>query len=324
MPALRLGAYEGPLDLLLDLARAQRVDLARISVLTLAEQFVAAVEAAIAGRRVPLSALGDWLVAAASLMVLRSRLLLPADTREGREAEREAAALRHRLADREAIRHLAAWLERRPQLGREVFGPGPREPAPPGPPLADITELLRACLRLLELPMHDRVYRPNPPVLWRVPDAIAQVRGLLAGLPPEGVRLAALLPAEARMATPLQRLRDAQRRDGHAARRGAGGRRGPPRGCHGGAVAWLRAGAGHQPVPGAAGARRARRGGPGARCGPRAPCRRGQGPSLAGRRLCRARDRDPDGGDAPAGGLGGRPAPRRAGRHCQLVGAWPC
>jgi segregation and condensation protein A len=205
MPALRLGAYEGPLDLLLELARAQRVDLTRVSVLTLAEQFVAAVEAAIAGRRVPLSALGDWLVAAASLMVLRSRLLLPADTREGREAEREAAALRRRLADREAIRHLAAWLERRPQLGRDIFGRGAPEPEPAGPPVADITELLRACLRLLELPARERIYRPNPPVLWRVPDAIAQVRSLLAGLPPEGVRLAALLPAGARMATPVQR-----------------------------------------------------------------------------------------------------------------------
>jgi segregation and condensation protein A len=203
---LQLGAYEGPLDLLLELARAQRVDLTRVSVLTLAEQFVVAVEAAIAGGRVPLSTIGGWLVTAASLLALRARLLLPAGSPENREAEREAAALRRRLADRAAVRHLAAWLEQRPQLGREIFRRGAREPEPMGPPVADITALLRACLRLLELPARERVYRPNPPALWRVPDAIAQVRGLLAELPSEGMRLAALLPAAGeRMATPLQR-----------------------------------------------------------------------------------------------------------------------
>jgi hypothetical protein len=72
--------------------------------------------------------------------------------------------------------------------------------------VADITELLRACLRLLELPVRERVYRPNPPPLWRVPDALARLRGALAGLPAGGVPLAALLPGVAEgVATPLQR-----------------------------------------------------------------------------------------------------------------------
>jgi segregation and condensation protein A len=206
MPMLRLGAYEGPLDLLLELARAQRVDLAQVSILALAEQFMAAVEAAIAGQRVPLSTLGDWLLAAASLVVLRARLLLPAGTPENREAEREAADLRRRLADREAVRRLAVWLERRPQLGREVFGRGVAELEVAGPPIADITELLRACLRLLELPSRERVYRPNPPPLWRVPDAVARVRLLLPRLPEGGAPLKDLLPERGgeRMATPLQ------------------------------------------------------------------------------------------------------------------------
>jgi segregation and condensation protein A len=192
-PVLRLGAYEGPLDLLLELARAQRVDLTRISILALAEQFVAAVEAATAGRRVPLSALGDWLVAAAALLALRARLLLPAGTPEHREAECEAAALRRRLADREAVRALAAWLERRPQLGREIFERGAREAEILGPPVADVTELLRACLRLLDPPARERVHRPSPPPLWRVPDALARIRALLPGLP-AGATLDQLLP----------------------------------------------------------------------------------------------------------------------------------
>ena len=62
-------------------------------------------------------------------------------------------------------------------------------------PAADITELLRACLKLLELPARDRVYRPNPPRLWRVPDALAHMHRLLTGLPPDGAPLERFLPA---------------------------------------------------------------------------------------------------------------------------------
>ncbi|MGG5890528.1 segregation and condensation protein A [Falsiroseomonas sp. HC035] len=205
-PALRLGSYEGPLDLLLELGRAQRVDLAQISVVELAEAFGAAVERAITGRRVPLSQMADWLVMAAWLLLLRSRLLLPAGSEADRAAQAEAAALRRRLADRAAVRAMADWLERRPQLGREVFGQGAPAPEPQPMPLADITELLRACLRLIALPMRQRVYRPNPPPLWRVPDALARIRALLAELPEGGVPLAVLLPGEGEgMATCLQR-----------------------------------------------------------------------------------------------------------------------
>jgi segregation and condensation protein A len=205
-PALRLGAYEGPLDLLLELARAQRVDLAAISIVALAEAFGAAVEQSIAGRRVPLSQMADWLVMAAWLLLLRSRLLLPAGSEEDRAAQAEAAKLRRRLADREAVRAMAIWLERRPQLGREVFGQGAPAPEPSPVPLADITELLRACLRLIALPMRQRVYRPNPPPLWRVPDALARIRDLLTALPREGAPLAHFVPRSGERArTPLQR-----------------------------------------------------------------------------------------------------------------------
>jgi segregation and condensation protein A len=191
-PALRLGAWEGPLDLLLELARAQRVDLAQLSIATLAEQFTAAVDSAIAGRQVPLSRLAEWHIMAAWLTLLRTRLLLPELPND--TAQAEAAGLRQRLADREAARRLADWLERRAQLGREVFARGEPEPAADAPPAADLTALLRACLTLLELPAWERVYRPNPPPLWRVPDALAHMRALLAGLP-QGAALAAFLPA---------------------------------------------------------------------------------------------------------------------------------
>ncbi|MCB4825322.1 segregation/condensation protein A [Roseicella aerolata] len=208
-PKVRLGAYEGPLDLLLELARAQRVDLAAISVVALAEAFGTAVERAIAGRQVPLSQMADWLVMAAWLLLLRSRLLLPAGSEADRAAQAEAAALRRRLADRAAVRAMASWLEERPQLGREVYGRGAREAEPQPVPLADITELLRACLRLIALPMRQRVYRPNPPPLWRVPDALARIRDLLAVLPGEGAPLAHFVPHSGERARTLLQRRAA-------------------------------------------------------------------------------------------------------------------
>ena len=197
-PELRLGAWEGPLDLLLELARARRADLAKLSILDLAGQFGAALEAAVARRRVPLSRLGDWLVMAAHLALLRSRLLLPADSAEAVEAGREAEALRRRLADREFVRRLADWLERRPRLGRDVFARGAAEEAEStdrgaAPPVADTAALLRACLAALERPDRGGSYRPEPLPLWRVPDALARLRRMLPAMP-EGAALERFLP----------------------------------------------------------------------------------------------------------------------------------
>jgi segregation and condensation protein A len=197
-PELRLGAWEGPLDLLLELARARKVDLAALSIADLAGQFGAALEAGVAQRRVPLSRLGDWLVMAAHLALLRSRLLLPADGGEREAAEGDAAALRRRLADREHARRLADWLERRPRLGREVFARGAAEPDDglTAAPAADIAALLRACLVVLERSSPAGAYQPAPPALWRVPDALARLRRLLPGLP-DGAPLERFLPEPA-------------------------------------------------------------------------------------------------------------------------------
>jgi hypothetical protein len=78
---------------------------------------------------------------------------------------------------------LADWLERRPQLGQEVFGRGAAEPATVAQPQTDIVDLLRACLELLELPARETVYRPQPPLLWRVPDALAGCAGCSTAFP---------------------------------------------------------------------------------------------------------------------------------------------
>ena len=111
--------FEGPLDLLLTLSRTQKVDLRRISVLALAEQYLAFVEAA--GRlRIELAA--DYLVMAAWLAYLKSRLLLPPDPAdEGPSGEDLAAHLAFQLQRLEAMREAAARLMARDQKGRDFF-----------------------------------------------------------------------------------------------------------------------------------------------------------------------------------------------------------
>src|SRR5258706_11328398 len=118
--------FEGPLDLLLALARQQKVDLAKISILALADQYLTFIEEA---RRLRLELAADYLVMAAWLAYLKSRLLLP-DTQgpEGLSAEDMANALALRLKRLEAIRDVAEKLFTPPQLDRDVFRRGQPEP----------------------------------------------------------------------------------------------------------------------------------------------------------------------------------------------------
>jgi segregation and condensation protein A len=183
VPVLSVEGFEGPLDWLLEMVRARKIDLARLSILALIEAFADALEGAAAqhdARSVAsLWRWGDWLVMAADLTLLRSRLLLPVDSREGTEARAEAETLRRRLADRAQIAAAADWLEQQPQLGREVFARGQPEIRTVSH-VGDLTDLLRACLVVLQLPDDLAVYRPRPPVLWRVADAMGRIREMMA------------------------------------------------------------------------------------------------------------------------------------------------
>ena len=118
--------FEGPLDLLLVLARQQKVDLAKISILALADQYLTFIEAA---RKLRLELAADYLVMAAWLAYLKSRLLLPdANSPEAQTAEDMAAALAFRLKRLEAFRGVAQKLLDRPQLDRDMFSRGDPEP----------------------------------------------------------------------------------------------------------------------------------------------------------------------------------------------------
>ena len=114
--------YEGPLDILLSLSRTQKVDLRKISVLQLAQQYLLFVERA---KELRLELAADYLVMAAWLAFLKSRLLLPPDsTEEGPSGEELAAHLAFQLERLQAMRDVAARLMARDRLGRDFFARG--------------------------------------------------------------------------------------------------------------------------------------------------------------------------------------------------------
>lgn len=117
-----VAGFEGPLDLLLHLARTQKVDLARISILALVEQYLTFVETA---RALRLELAADYLVMAAWLAFLKSKLLIPKQPGdEGESGEELAAVLQFRLKRLEAMRDASARLVHRNRLGRDVFARG--------------------------------------------------------------------------------------------------------------------------------------------------------------------------------------------------------
>ncbi|SMH49055.1 condensin subunit ScpA [Mesorhizobium australicum] len=117
-----VSGFEGPLDLLLHLARTQKVDLARISILALVEQYLVFIDRV---RKLKLEVAADYLVMAAWLAFLKSKLLIPKQAGDEEESGEEMAAiLQFRLKRLEAMRDMAARLVNRNRLGRDIFARG--------------------------------------------------------------------------------------------------------------------------------------------------------------------------------------------------------
>jgi segregation and condensation protein A len=199
-PVLSVEGFEGPLDWLLELARTRRIDLARLSIAALIEAFATALTAALAqadARPLTLARWGLWLVMAADLALLRSRLLVPDDPAQLRGAEDTAEILRQRLLTRAATATAADWLEHREQVGRTLFprGQADRLETERAGQTADLTALLRACLAVIRLPPDaaSRYSVPAPPA-WSMADAAARMRALLRDLGEGGAGMEAFLP----------------------------------------------------------------------------------------------------------------------------------
>jgi segregation and condensation protein A len=180
---LRLEGFEGPMDLLLDLARAQKVDLAKISILSLVDQYLSVIEGA---RRVRLELAADWLVMAAWLTWLKSRLLVPATDDDLESGEMAAEALAARLREMNVIRTLAAWFSSRPVLGQDVFARGAPESHHEYDRSRIVIEagpFVRAYLEAIRRGTKSAHYTPRPLTLWTVRDALRRLTDLVGSLP---------------------------------------------------------------------------------------------------------------------------------------------
>jgi segregation and condensation protein A len=125
VPELALDGFEGPLDLLLGLSRAHRINLAALSIGDIMDQLALALQES--PPAMPLFQKADWVVMASWVLLLRSNLLLPADEPVQIQAEADAAVLRDRLLALQHMQALAGWLDRREVLGRDVFTRGDPE-----------------------------------------------------------------------------------------------------------------------------------------------------------------------------------------------------
>jgi segregation and condensation protein A len=207
-PLLALDGFNGPLDDLLTLARSRQIDLMQLSLPGLLGQLAAALDAAPAAT--PLARKADWVVMAAWLVQLRSLLLLPQDNPAQRTAEDEADDLRRRLVALEAAQTLAAWLDRRPQLGRDVFPRGEPEflgTVQDARHQVDVIEFLWASMTLFgdETPDTAARYVPHWFELYSIPDARVRILQRLWATP-SGAPLDRLLPdAPAKGASALRR-----------------------------------------------------------------------------------------------------------------------
>ncbi|MBW6507167.1 MAG: segregation/condensation protein A [Rhodobacteraceae bacterium] len=185
--------FEGPLDLLLALSRSQKVDLRRISVLALAEQYLTFVDQAKA-LRIELAA--DYLVMAAWLAFLKSRLLLPPDPIDaGPSAEDMAAHLAFQLERLAAMREAAARLMARARLGQDFFARGEVE----GPALirrvrytASLLDLMQAYARLRTRDEF-RPFAFDRQNIWTMEQALDRMRGMI-GFVGDWTDLASFLP----------------------------------------------------------------------------------------------------------------------------------
>ena len=206
----------------LTLAREQKVDLTKISILRLADQYLAFIAAA---RRLKLEIAADYLVMAAWLAYLKSRLLLPQPPGQGEPSGDElAAALAHRLQRLEAMQQAGARLFARPLLGRDVF----RRGAPEGLPRETDPGLGRDALRAAE-GLWRRAQRQEaavlhiaPAELYSMDDALQRLSRVL-GRVPEWRTLMSFLPAAlgGGAGAALGRRRDFRRQPGAGALRQA-------------------------------------------------------------------------------------------------------
>jgi len=175
--------FEGPLDLLLELARHHKVDLAKISILALAEQYLVFIEKA---RRLQLEIAADYLVMAAWLAYLKSRLLIPSPPgTEETPAEDMAARLAFRLQRLQAMREASARLMSRNLFGRDVLGRGAPEPLVIETRRAyadNLIDLLKAYAERRQKKLRHQTYTIRKVPAWSIKEARGALERLVGAM----------------------------------------------------------------------------------------------------------------------------------------------
>jgi len=194
---IQVDGFEGPLDLLLSLARNQKVDIAKISILKLADQYLEFIEGA---KKLNLELAADYLVMAAWLAYLKSRLILPQEkTAEGEPtADEMATRLRWRLQRLDAMRAASTRLMGRERLDRDVFGRGDPEPVNVVKLRTykdTLYDLLTAYATERVRKMGGGVYRPVQPIVLQIEEARERLERMLGKIS-DWSALHSLLPAE--------------------------------------------------------------------------------------------------------------------------------
>jgi segregation and condensation protein A len=184
---ISLDGFEGPIDLLLSLAREQKVDLCKLAILPLAEQYLAYIGEA---RRLRLEVAADYLVMAAWLAFLKSRLLLPEPEKVSEEQDpiAMAEALKFQLLRLEAMQKSAQLVQARPQLGSDIFLRGIPEPIEVEEkpiyflPIQDLLTAISAPSRR-QKPI---TYNIAPTRLYSLEESVSRLRHLLGTMPSWG------------------------------------------------------------------------------------------------------------------------------------------
>ncbi len=193
---LMLEGFDGPIDMLLSLARDQKVDLTKISILALATQYLEFVEKA---QKLRLELAADYLVMAAWLAYLKSRMLIPQEEQKKSEpsAQELADALQFQLRRLEAMRKVANDLFHLPRLGFNVFTRGEPEGLKTDY-IAKYDMTLYDILKAygdIKVRQQNSVYKLNPVKLFTIEEAIERVENMLGKIPQEWVSLFMFLPS---------------------------------------------------------------------------------------------------------------------------------
>lgn len=193
---LALDGFEGPIDLLLTLSREHKVDITKISILALAEQYLSFINRA---RELKLEIAADYLVMAAWLAYLKSRMLLPiqGEAEDGEDPAEMAARLAFQLQRLEAMQNVAQKLLDRPRLGQNFFGRGMPEKIQVNQITtynASLFDLLRAYGNIKQR-TEASTLKINATTLYSMDQAVQRLRSILGKIP-DCVTLEAYLPPD--------------------------------------------------------------------------------------------------------------------------------